>query len=201
MSANSTQGFNFRILVVDDEPSVLRTSALVLGAKGYEVRTAADGFAALAELQRSLPDLIISDLRMPNMSGFELLSVIRRRFPHIPVIAMSGNYVGTQPTGLIADAYFSKGHYQPEELFQRIATLLQQAPIRPHISKPDTAPIWLPRNDAGYFLLTCPECLRSFSLPAEDATSEVCEASCIFCEARIQYLADLVGEKKTPRRA
>lgn|SRR6476659_6168177 len=69
-------GFNFRILVVDDELSILKTSAAVLGTRGYEVRTAVDGFQALAELRRSLPDLVISDLRMPNMSGFELLPLL-----------------------------------------------------------------------------------------------------------------------------
>ena len=45
----------------------------------------------MIELRQSLPDMIISDLSMPNMSGFEFLSVVRRRFPHIPVIAISGN--------------------------------------------------------------------------------------------------------------
>lgn len=74
-------GFSYRVLVVDDEPTVLQVSRLVFSEHGYEVRTAADGFEALVELRRSMPDVIISDLRMPNMSGFELLSVVRRRFP------------------------------------------------------------------------------------------------------------------------
>jgi CheY-like chemotaxis protein len=107
----NSQGFSFRVLVVDDDPLVLETSALVLKEHGYEVRTALDGFEALVELRRAKPDLIISDLRMPNMSGFELLSIVRRRFPHIPVIAISGEYVGESPTGLIADAFFVKGQY------------------------------------------------------------------------------------------
>src|ERR1700732_430273 len=101
-----TAGFNYRILVVDDDASVLQTSILVLENKGYEVRAAQDGFAALAELRRSAPDVIISDLGMPHMSGFELLSVVRRWFPHIPVIAISGEYEGSP--GVIADAFFSK---------------------------------------------------------------------------------------------
>src|ERR1700724_3811521 len=99
-----TAGFNYRILVVDDDPSILQTSILVLENKGYEVRAAKDGFAALAELRRSVPDVIVSDLGMPQMSGFELLSVVRRRFPHIPVIAISGDYEGSP--GVIADAFF-----------------------------------------------------------------------------------------------
>jgi DNA-binding NarL/FixJ family response regulator len=96
----------------------VRETALILKERGYEVRTAKDGFQALVELRRSRPDVIISDLRMPSMSGFELLPVVRRRFPHIPVIAISGEYNGAIPPGLIADAFFFKGSYTPEEMFQ-----------------------------------------------------------------------------------
>src|SRR5690348_2499570 len=129
-------GFDYRILVVDDDPAILETSARILRQRGYEVRTASDGFAALAELRRSLPDVIITDLRMPNMSGFELLSVVRRRFPQIPVIVISGEFNGIAPDGLIADAVLNKGNYKPQELFSKIADLLRDSPLRPHISKP-----------------------------------------------------------------
>ena len=81
--------FKYRILVVDDEPSIRQISEVLLVKKGYEVRTAGDGFEALVELRRALPDVIISDLTMPNMSGFELLSIVRRRFPQIPIIVIS----------------------------------------------------------------------------------------------------------------
>lgn len=185
------QVFEYRILVVDDEPSILDTARAVLASKGYEVRTAVDGFAALAALRRSLPDVIISDLRMPNMSGFELLSVVRRRFPHIPVIAISGEYTAGEPEGLIADAFFIKGQYRIDELFQKIADLLVHSPIRPHLAKPDRAPVWIPRSDTGYFVVTCWECLRSFSIPDEQAGTEVRETACVFCDSKIRYLADL----------
>ena len=55
--------------------------------EGYEVGIAKDGFAALALMRGALPDLIVSDLKMPNMSGFEFLSIARRRFLQIPTIA------------------------------------------------------------------------------------------------------------------
>jgi CheY-like chemotaxis protein len=145
--------FDYRILVVDDDPSILQTSILVLENKGYEVRAAHDGFAAVAELRRSVPDVIISDLGMPNMSGFELLSIVRRRFPHIPVIAISGQFEGST-NGVIADAFFSKAQYTVEQLFARIVELLEQSPLRPHLSKPEKAPVWVPRTDAGYFVVT-----------------------------------------------
>ena len=193
-------GFAFRILVVDDEPTILTTSSAVLSSKGYEVRTAKDGFAGLAELRRSLPDLIISDLRMPNMSGFELLSIVRRRFPQIPVIAISGEFDGIAPEGLIADAFFTKGQYSPEQMFQKIAELIGQSPMRPHIAKPDKAPVWIPKNEAGYIVITCPECLRSFSISAEEAHAEVHEVRCIFCDSTIRYLTDFKDKRKGPRK-
>ena len=197
-------GFNYRILVVEDDPGVLQVSVLVLKDRGFEVLTATDGFEALAQLRRSLPDVIISDLRMPNMSGFELLSVVRRRFPQIAVIALSGEFDGTMPTGLIADAFFSKGHYSPDELFAKIAELLEQFPIRPQISKPDIAPVWIPRNESGYFVVTCTQCLRSFSLPDDEISrdTEVGETHCIFCDSSVRYLPNSLSDlKKLPKRS
>jgi CheY-like chemotaxis protein len=199
MIAVPMAGFNYRILAVDDDPSVLQTAVLILENKGYEVRAAQDGFAALTELRRSVPDVIISDLGMPNMSGFELLSVVRRRFPHVPVIAISGKYEGS-PNGVIADAFFSKAQYTPEQLFAKIVELLEQSPLRPHLSKPDSAPVWIPRNDAGYFVVTCPECLRSFSLPDDHSGNELHETTCFFCDAPVRYLADLQAIRKKAKR-
>lgn len=191
-----TTGFNFRILVVDDDPLVREVSSAMLSSKGYEVRTAADGFEALVELRRALPDVIISDLAMPNMSGFELLSVVRRRFPQVPVIAISGEYAGSTPQGLISDAFFHKGDYTPQQLFSRIIDLLEQFPLRPHIFKPDRAPVWLPRSAEGYFVVTCTECLRSFSVPAQEGNKQLREAQCIFCSATVRFLVDIKEPNK-----
>ena len=77
-----------RILVVDDEPAMREMMSVMLTAEGYAVWE--DGFDALLHLRETALDLIISDLNMPNMSGFEFLSVVRRRFPEIPVVAISG---------------------------------------------------------------------------------------------------------------
>ena len=79
-----------RILFVDDEPGMREMVAMLLSEEGYEVLTAVDGLDALAQLRSVTPNLILSDLNMPRMSGFEFLSVVRRRFPSIPVIAISG---------------------------------------------------------------------------------------------------------------
>ncbi len=194
-------GFNFRILVVDDERSIRETASTLLGSKGYEVRTAEDGFAALIELRRALPDLVISDLKMAGMNGFELLSIIRRRFPQIPVIAISGEYNGLTPAGLLADAFFSKASYAPEELFSKIAELLKASPIRPNTAKPEFAPVWVPKNAEGYFVLTCPECLRSFSVPEDKVDEELRSVSCVFCNTTVRYFADKSSKGSKRRKA
>jgi response regulator receiver domain-containing protein len=105
-------GFNYRILVVDDEAAVRDTAKAILATQGYEIITAVDGFDALVQLRRSLPDLIISDLSMPNMSGFEFLAVVRKRFPHIPIIAVSGAYNGSRG-GVSRMPFFLRGSTAP----------------------------------------------------------------------------------------
>jgi CheY-like chemotaxis protein len=183
--------FQFRILVVDDDEAIRRVSQDVFSHCGYEVRTAKDGFDALVIMRKALPDLLISDLKMPNMSGFELLSIVRRRFPQIPVIAITGEFVGAaDPQGLLADAFFHKGQYAPEELFKRIQSLLEESPLRPHLAKPDKAPVWIPRNGT-YYVLTCPECLRSFSIPTDEPDNNAPrEMPCIFCTAPVRFILE-----------
>jgi CheY-like chemotaxis protein len=185
------RGFSYRILLVDDDPLIRETSALALMKMGYEVRTSEDGFAALVVLRAALPDLIICDLRMPNMSGFELLSIVRRRFPHLPVIAVSGEFRATGATGLIADAFLTKGEYRPEDLVEKINELIERAPMRVQVVKHERAPVWVPLNDRGYLVVTCTDCLRSFSVPpAPPSGEQLCEAECLFCGTTVCYLHD-----------
>ena len=66
-----------RLLIVDDEPAIRMSMSHVLAEIGYRVRSAEDGFSALRELKKEIPDILVSDLNMPGMSGFELLSVVR----------------------------------------------------------------------------------------------------------------------------
>jgi CheY-like chemotaxis protein len=182
--------FHYRILVADDDEQIRRLSEDLFSHFGYEVRTASDGFEALVLMRKALPDLLISDLKMPNMSGFELLSVVRRRFPHVPVIAITGEFMATsEKVGLLADAFFYKGQYSPEQLFKEIQALLEQSPIRPHLPKPDKAPVWIPRN-GNYYVLTCTECLRSFSIPDDEPRHGPCELPCIFCDSPISFIVE-----------
>ena len=136
------------------------------------------------------------------MSGFEFLSVIRRRFPHIPIIAISGAFNGQRPAGVLCDAFFAKAHYSPEELFRKVAELVSESPLRPHAGKSDYAPVWFPRTETGYYVLTCTECLRSFSV-AEESTpaEEVREVDCVFCGSQVRYLVEQgngPGSRKSP---
>jgi CheY-like chemotaxis protein len=100
-----------QILVVDDDPSARGFVATLLVSAGYDVTTAEDGFGALLQLRKTQPDAVVSDLDMPNMSGYELLSVVGRRFPDILTVAMSGGYQGCDvPRGVVADRFSPKGN-------------------------------------------------------------------------------------------
>jgi two-component system response regulator AtoC len=78
-----------RILVVDDDESLRRVTQIQLEEVGYEVRTAADGREAISALESWTPALVITDFRMPGMSGLDLLKEIRAGFPETTVILMT----------------------------------------------------------------------------------------------------------------
>jgi len=197
------------ILVVDDEPSVRETLALLLTAAGYDVAIAANGFSALLQLRRALPEVILSDLNMPQMSGFELLSVVRRRFPEILVIAMSGAYGRGEnvPGGVIADAFYAKGQMNPPALLRIVADLLQSSTSRANGHQRESAPVWIPRNGKDshgipYIVLTCTECLRSFPLNVtEDVNPEIVETPCIFCLNKVRYIIDFSLSVASPAKS
>ncbi|HMJ11446.1 MAG TPA: sigma-54 dependent transcriptional regulator [Polyangiaceae bacterium] len=79
-----------RILIVDDEPSVRSGLEKLLAREGYAIDVADDGVGALAVLRERTPDLVITDLRMPNMDGYELLHRIHDEHDTIPVIVVTG---------------------------------------------------------------------------------------------------------------
>ena len=98
------------VLVVDDKDCIRTSMSLVLESLGYSVRSAEDGHSAIREIRSQKPDILLSDLVMPGMSGFELLMNVRRLFPAIQVIATSGSFSGNDvPEGVLADAFYPKG--------------------------------------------------------------------------------------------
>jgi len=187
-----------RILVVDDDESVRDVFTMMLREKGYEVATAENGFDALLKLKDVvIPDVIISDLNMPKMSGFEFLSVVRRRFPKISVIASSGAYGSRAvPTGVLADAFYAKGEDHPDTLLNSVATLIQTSADQASAHQSGTAPVWIPRNGKDsngipYIVITCTECLRSFPLNVtKEENPEVLETPCPFCLNTVKYIID-----------
>lgn len=89
-----------RVLVVDDEKVIREILADFLSMEGFFVRTAEDGSAALVELSRDQYDLVLSDLKMPNMGGLELLQAIAKHTPNVVTVIMTG--FGTVETAIDA---------------------------------------------------------------------------------------------------
>ena len=83
-----------KILVVDDEQVVLDYIDLILNCQGYQVSKATDGIKGLESLEAELPDMVLTDITMPDMEGIEFIRKARRLAPDVPIIAMSGHPVG-----------------------------------------------------------------------------------------------------------
>jgi two-component system response regulator AtoC len=107
-----------RILVVDDEEAMRHILTHMLSAAGYDVRAVGDGAAALREVELSEPDLVLTDIRMPVMSGLELLAALQERAPQIMVIVMSayGSF-DTAIEAMKAGAYdYISKPFRPDEV-------------------------------------------------------------------------------------
>jgi CheY-like chemotaxis protein len=99
------------ILVIDDEPDVRDAVKRVLERAGYSVRTADNAMDALAELERVATDVVITDIIMPKINGVQAIESIRKAFPSVRIIAISGggNFgISTyQPTAITTTAYLA----------------------------------------------------------------------------------------------
>ncbi|MDQ6788229.1 MAG: response regulator transcription factor [Acidobacteriota bacterium] len=119
-----------RLLVVDDEPNLLRAVAAVLRDENFEVTTARNGRDALISVAQSQPDLIVSDVRMPGMDGFELARRLRSaaNFALIPIIFLTAkDETEDRVEGFRAgvDVYLTKP-FEPDELVAVIRGILQR---------------------------------------------------------------------------
>ena len=192
-----------RVLFVDDEPCMREIMAMLLNEEGYDVSTASDGVDALYQLRASTPDLIISDINMPRMSGLELLSVVRRRFPAIPVIAISESYDINDgvPPEVMADAFYPKASCNPDELIRSVVHLLGAPVARPtnyHPAQPPAVQLARSVNDSSghaALVLTCSDCLRAFSLFTTPDAPGVQEAQCPFCAAQVSFMTHVSLER------
>ncbi|MEL3888984.1 response regulator [Ferrovibrio sp. MS7] len=99
-----------RILVAEDEVPVREFVRRVLELRGHEVVTVSDGAEALVKLGRARFDLLLTDISMPNMDGFELALKVARDYPDLPVLMMSGYAVERRRAADLAD--LSRGMLQ-----------------------------------------------------------------------------------------
>jgi CheY-like chemotaxis protein len=180
-----------RLLIVDDEPATRTLLTQIFRQMGHEVVSAEDGFAALEAIRQVVPDVLLSDLNMPGMSGFELLSVVRRRLPQIFVIASSGAYTGDAiPEGIAADAFYEKATTLAA-LFDIVKAALH-TDVRASRSVGDPLPLWLSVEGGyptgqEYFVLSCTQCLRTFTHAHPNVSGVVHTADCVFCKSVTPY--------------
>jgi len=121
------------ILVVDDEPQITRVLRTTLSTQGYDIRVARDGEAALEILKDWTPDLVITDLSMPNMQGLELCRKLRLT-SQVPIIVLSvrgEERSKVQALDAGADDYVTKP-FSMNELLARIRANLRRAPSGDH---------------------------------------------------------------------
>ena len=123
-----------RVLVVDDEPMVREVVTAYLERDGYRVTTAADGQAALEALETTHPDLVVLDVMLPKLDGFDVLTQLRKR-TDVPVILLTARteevdrVLGLE---LGADDYVVKP-FSPRELAARVRSVLRRArPLPSH---------------------------------------------------------------------
>ena len=115
-----------KILVVDDEPQIVRVMRQILAAHGFDIRTASEGEAGIELFHDWKPDLVITDLQMPNVGGLELCRKVRE-FSEVPIIVVS---VKTDEKTIVealdagADDYVTKP-FGTNELLARIRAALR----------------------------------------------------------------------------
>ena len=116
------------ILVVDDEPQITRVLKTALSSRGYAIRTASDGDDALQVMKSWTPDLVITDLRMPNMDGVELCRYLRAK-SGIPILVLSvrnEERIKIEALDAGADDYITKP-FSIDELLARVRAALRRA--------------------------------------------------------------------------
>jgi two-component system response regulator RpaA len=118
-----------RVLVVDDDPQVLRLLRVNLELEGYDVASATNGEAALAECADQVPDLVVCDVMMPGMDGYEVVRRLRkdRATSKLPIVMLSAKAMRSemrQGFDAGADEYVTKP-FDPTELIDVVARLLR----------------------------------------------------------------------------
>ena len=112
-----------RVLVVDDEPKILRLFALNLQMAGYEVVTSGNGEEALRLVETDVPDVVLLDIVMSPLSGFDVMKRLRS-FSRVPVIVVTArNFIEEEALKIDADAFLAKP-FRSEELIAVVKEVL-----------------------------------------------------------------------------
>ena len=120
------------VLLVDDDLNLLSVLSRRLAREGMDVRTASSGFAALEALEHAWPALLVVDMMMPRMDGFELCRRVKRiaDLPIIVLSAVAGSESKVRALEEYAEDYITKP-FNPDELVARIARVLRRSPAGP----------------------------------------------------------------------
>ncbi len=111
------------VLVVDDHPRVLRFIEIDLKLRGFEVITTTSGGEALELIKSKKPDIMLLDIIMPEMDGFEVLKTLRA-FSHLPVIAFSASHASQDDAIRLGANDFITKPFHPDEMARRIGALI-----------------------------------------------------------------------------
>ena len=114
------------VLVVDDHPKLLRFVEISLKLSGFDVVCSGSGREALEQIRSTKPDIMLLDIVMPDMDGFEVLRQLRA-FSRMPVIALSASPANHQPALQLGANVFMPKPFAPDELVSRINDLLNRA--------------------------------------------------------------------------
>lgn len=124
---------NKNILVVDDEKVLAKYIVMRLGRKGYTMRCAYDGESALTEINREAPDLVLLDIGLPGINGFQVFESLQEdpSLRNIPVIFVTANSVASSERDFSAcgnrpDFLFKP--FEPEDLYEKVKTKLEGEP-------------------------------------------------------------------------
>ncbi len=130
LSSQKVTSNSAKILIVDDDPSLLRLLSIRLSAAGYNVESAANAKIALGRLQNFIPQVVISDLRMEGMDGMALFEQIRIQHPNIPVVIMTAH--GTIPDAINATKQgvfsFLTKPFESQELLDTVEQAIRLQP-------------------------------------------------------------------------
>ncbi len=185
------------ILLVDNQKYMRETMAALLNMEGYHVSTAIHGFDALRRLDYATPDLIISGLTSPHAASVEFLSIVRRQFPSIPVIAVctANDSDPFFPASTMVDVSYAREQCSVDELLHTVAQMIHTRVIRPAKHEALSVRIRLTTEDSSgtlFFLLTCTTCRLSFSLSiTQIGLNGVEQTPCPFCTFCVGRVSDV----------